>query len=185
MRATVIIAAHNEGDLLWKTVKSTVETTERLDREILVADDGSTDGCVEEAQRRYPEIRVAAFRRRRGCSAAKDLGARKARGRTLLLIEPEAAVRSLAPLAGALEHVARGVDLVILPGRFVAARRTRALAVLDPVRVRSRGFERSLARRATRHGLSVETWPVGRDRRARPTRVWDRLFGALAASMTR
>ncbi|MBN1444063.1 MAG: glycosyltransferase [Planctomycetes bacterium] len=87
MRASVVIAAHNEGDLLWKTVRSTVETARGLDCEILVADDASTDGCVREARRRYAELRVVGFSRRRGCSAAKDLGARRARGRVIVFMD--------------------------------------------------------------------------------------------------
>lgn len=87
MRVSIIIAAHNEGSLLWKTVRSTIETTERLDREILIADDASTDDCVAEAKRRYPEVRVVSFRERRGCSPAKDLGARKSRGEVLVFLD--------------------------------------------------------------------------------------------------
>ena len=87
MRASVIIAAHNEGSLLWRTVRSTVEVVGDLDCEILVADDASTDGCIDEARRRHPEIRIVSYPRRRGCSAAKDLGARKARGDVLVFID--------------------------------------------------------------------------------------------------
>src|SRR5262245_43337487 len=44
MRASIVIAALNEGDLLWKTVKSCRETAGHLkDCEIVVADDASTD----------------------------------------------------------------------------------------------------------------------------------------------
>ena len=58
MRASLIIAAHNEGDSLWKTVQSCLETSAGLDCEIVVADDASWDGSVEEAQRRFPQVRV-------------------------------------------------------------------------------------------------------------------------------
>lgn len=87
MRASVIVAAHNEGDLLWKTIRSVVSTIRDLDYEILVADDASTDGSIAAAQRRFPELRVVSYSRRRGCSATKDLGGRRARGSVLVFID--------------------------------------------------------------------------------------------------
>ena len=43
MRASIVIASFNEGDLLWKTVRSCVETVADLDCEIVVVDDASDD----------------------------------------------------------------------------------------------------------------------------------------------
>jgi hypothetical protein len=39
MRISVVVASHNEGELLWKTVRSCLEAVEGLDAEVLVADD--------------------------------------------------------------------------------------------------------------------------------------------------
>ena len=47
MKASVIIASHNERDLLSKTIASCVEACSDLDYEMIVADDGSTDGSVK------------------------------------------------------------------------------------------------------------------------------------------
>jgi hypothetical protein len=44
MRASIIVAAHNEGDRLWRTVASCSETSAGLDCEIVIADDASWDG---------------------------------------------------------------------------------------------------------------------------------------------
>ena len=52
MRLSLIIAAHNEGPALWKTVASCVETCAGLDYEIVVADDGPGIG---------PELRDRIF----------------------------------------------------------------------------------------------------------------------------
>ncbi len=82
MRTSVVIASHNEGDLLWRTVWSCVETTRELDCEIVVADDASTDGCVEEMQRRFPTSVRCDFPERRGVSPTKDLAARSSRRRS-------------------------------------------------------------------------------------------------------
>ena len=80
MRTSIVIAAHNEGQSLWKTVASVVESSVGLDYEIVVADDASDDGSVEEMLRRFPRVRVVRHPERRGASPTKDLGARGARG---------------------------------------------------------------------------------------------------------
>ena len=51
MRASIVIAAHNEGDLLWRTVRSCIESTAGFGYEIVVADDASTDGSLETMRR--------------------------------------------------------------------------------------------------------------------------------------
>lgn len=58
MRLSLIIAAHNEGPALWKTVASCVETCAGLDYEIVVADDASFDDSLAELHRRFPSLRV-------------------------------------------------------------------------------------------------------------------------------
>ncbi len=58
MRLSLVIAAHNEGSSLWKTVQSCVETCAGLDYEIVIADDASWDGCIDEVQKRFPQVRV-------------------------------------------------------------------------------------------------------------------------------
>ena len=72
MRSTIVIAAHNEGTLLGKTVDSVKQTLGSLEAEIVVVDDASTDGSVQEVQRatsrpqsRRPSLSVLAYHARR------------------------------------------------------------------------------------------------------------------------
>ena len=71
MRATIVIAAHNEGTLLGKTVDSVKQTLGSLEAEIVVVDDASTDGSVQEVQRAHPDLRVEAFPQRLACHAQR------------------------------------------------------------------------------------------------------------------
>ncbi|HCS50881.1 MAG TPA: glycosyltransferase family 2 protein, partial [Planctomycetaceae bacterium] len=48
MKTSILIAAHNEGDNLLRTVRSCVESIHDLDYEIVIADDASSDRAVEE-----------------------------------------------------------------------------------------------------------------------------------------
>lgn len=105
MRTSIIVPSHNEGALLWKTVDSCLKTTRRLDCEIVMADDASTDGSLEETERRYPEVRVFRTKSRRGCPYTKDLGARKARGDVLVFIDGHS-----KPEPGAIPRLVRDVE---------------------------------------------------------------------------
>jgi GT2 family glycosyltransferase len=171
MRVSIIVAAHNEGSLLWKTVRSCVETTPDLNREIIVANDASTDGCVEEARRRYPEVRVVSFPCRRGCSAAKDLGARRARGRVLVFLD-----RHCKPEEFAIERLVNDVE--DLEGQAIV---TPTVPALDVARWRS-------SKRAKGHGyvMSLSTFhskwlPLERLRRIGPLYECPALVGCCLA----
>lgn len=58
MFVSVIVAARNEGESLWKTVRSCSDGAPGLGFEVIVADDHSDDGSIEELQRRFPRVRV-------------------------------------------------------------------------------------------------------------------------------
>lgn len=72
MRVSIVIAAHNEGDRLWRTVNSCFETVSG-DFEIVIADDASWDGSVEEVLQRFPRACVIRNESRQSVSATKDM----------------------------------------------------------------------------------------------------------------
>ncbi|MBI4486579.1 MAG: glycosyltransferase [Acidobacteria bacterium] len=121
MRVTAVIASFNEGQCLWKTVRSCVETTDDLDCEILVADDGSQDGSIEEVRRRFPDVRVVAHDTRRGVAQTKDLGARSALGDVLVFLDGHC-----KPEPGAITRLVDDVEE--LGGRVIV---TPAVAALN------------------------------------------------------
>ena len=89
MRFSVIIAAFNEGGSLGRSVESSLESVgnggKASDFEVIVADDGSWDGSVEETAARFPQVRVVSHppsprpspeeREAAGTSPTKHLGA--------------------------------------------------------------------------------------------------------------
>jgi GT2 family glycosyltransferase len=114
-RASVIVAAHNEGQRLGKTIQSCCDTLGDLDCELLVVDDASTDGSVAELRRKFPDVRIIAHAQRRGGPAAKDLGARAARGEVLVFLDghckPE--LRALTQLVADVEEL--GCQAIVTP----------------------------------------------------------------------
>jgi glycosyltransferase involved in cell wall biosynthesis len=105
MRASIVIAAHNEGHFLERTIASCLESLLGFDAEIVIADDASSDGSVEEARRRFPQVSLFRHRRRRGTSSAKDLGARKAHGEVLVFLDAHC-----KPEAWAIERLVNDVE---------------------------------------------------------------------------
>lgn len=121
MKATIVIASLNEGACLWKTAQSCIETTVGLNYEVLVADDGSDDGSLEELRRRCEDVRVVSHDRRRGVASTKDLGARRALGEVLVFLDGHC-----KPEPGALARLV--ADVEELDGRVVV---TPAVPALD------------------------------------------------------
>src|ERR1700733_7469339 len=87
MRASLIIAGHNEGARLARTVEACQASSNHLDCEIVVADDASTDGSVDELVCEHPQIRVYRHASRQGASPTKALGGQQARGQTLVFLD--------------------------------------------------------------------------------------------------
>lgn len=120
MRASILIAAHDEGESLSKTIRSCVEGALGLDHEIVVADDGSTDGSVEAAQQGFPQIRVLRHEKRLGVSPTKHLAASHARGDVLVFLDGHS-----NPEPGAIERLVENVEL--LEGQAVVTPKIPAL----------------------------------------------------------
>jgi glycosyltransferase involved in cell wall biosynthesis len=115
MRASIIIATHNEGEALSKTIESCIETSAGLDHEIILADDASTDGSVELAERRFTQVRVHRHPERQGVSPTRVLGARNAKGEVLVFVDGHT-----NPAPGSLARLVADVE------------ETRGRAVLTP-----------------------------------------------------
>lgn len=99
---SVVIAARNEGDLLRATVTSVLEDSAYPDLEVVVVDDGSTDGAPE-ALRADPRLRILRLGAA-GLSKARNAGAALALGEYLVFLDAHCAVSPgwLDPLLEAL-----------------------------------------------------------------------------------
>jgi len=107
MRASIVVAAHNEGRDLARTLESIIATADQLDYELIVADDATSDGSVDDVRSRFPQIRVVSSEKRQGASATKALGADEARGEVLVFLDGHT-----KPDPGALERLVQDVEEV-------------------------------------------------------------------------
>ena len=84
---SVIIPTYNRADLVRQALASVKAQTYR-DFEIVVVDDGGTDGTYE-ALSADPELRVLRHPHRRGVAAARNLGVAAARGEWLAFLDSD------------------------------------------------------------------------------------------------
>jgi glycosyltransferase involved in cell wall biosynthesis len=81
---SAIITAHNEGREVLRTVES-IRANTRLDHEIIVVDDGSTDGCCDGLE--AMDIRVIRHAQRVGVACSRDAGSRSALGEVFAYLD--------------------------------------------------------------------------------------------------
>lgn len=127
VHVSVVIASHNEGKNLVRTVQSCLDSLDSfvsVDHEIVVSDDASTDGSIEDLHDTFPRVRVIRSDSRRGASPAKNAGAEHARGDVLIFMDAHT-----LPENDAIPRLVRDVDR--LPGEVIV---TPSIVNLDAAR---------------------------------------------------
>lgn len=92
MDVSVIIVNWNTRELLEQCLRSIYAETWLVNFEIIVVDNGSTDGSGEMVRRGFPQVRLLANRDNRGFSAANNQGMSIAAGRYFLLLNSDTVV---------------------------------------------------------------------------------------------
>jgi GT2 family glycosyltransferase len=90
--ATIVIVTHNRRDEALRAVASAVAQTAAV--EVLVLDDGSSDGTAEAIRREHPEARVERFDEPAEITARRNLAGELARALILVVIDDDAALSS-------------------------------------------------------------------------------------------
>ena len=88
---SVIIPVFNRRELVLRAIASVLEQHSPIAREVIVVDDGSTDGTVETITRHFgadPRVRVLAGTHA-GASAARNRGLREARGELVAFLDSD------------------------------------------------------------------------------------------------
>ena len=88
---SVVIPTLNEGPMLSMTVDNIVSVTDYPNFEVIVVDDGSTDGSCDAYGEATPQVRVVRTERV-GIPRARNLGAEHARGAYVLFIDAHCTV---------------------------------------------------------------------------------------------
>lgn len=90
---SVVIVNYNVREFLEQALRSVERASERLSVEVFVVDNNSVDGSVEMVRERFPEVHVIANKANVGFSRANNQAIRRARGRYLLILNPDTIVQ--------------------------------------------------------------------------------------------
>jgi N-acetylglucosaminyl-diphospho-decaprenol L-rhamnosyltransferase len=90
---SVIVVTHNGREMALTTLRSAIGAAGTASIEWLVVDAGSSDGTPEAIEREFEQVRVLK-RDNRGFAASNNVGLGLARGRYVLLLNPDVEIRS-------------------------------------------------------------------------------------------
>ncbi len=92
---SIIIPSFNTKNLLKNCLASVFEKT-RIPLEVMIVDNGSTDGTVEEIRNLYPQTNIIQNRQNLGFARAVNQGLERAQGRYLLLLNSDTVIQDNA-----------------------------------------------------------------------------------------
>ncbi|MGO9085599.1 MAG: glycosyltransferase family 2 protein [Candidatus Sulfotelmatobacter sp.] len=89
MKLSIVIICWNDWKVIENCLRSIAECTHRTEYEVIVCDNGSTDGSVEKIRAQFPSVRVIENRANLGFAKANNVGIREARGEYVLILNPD------------------------------------------------------------------------------------------------
>lgn len=90
---SVIIVTRNTCSLTCAAIQSVLDARDDLSKEVLLVDNGSTDGTLAAVARDFPSVICLRSENNLGFARANNLAASKAQGRFLLLLNSDAEVK--------------------------------------------------------------------------------------------
>jgi len=111
MKLSIVIICWNDSEVIQNCLESIYRETSSIEFEVIVADNGSTDGSPGHIRRSFPSVRVVENNANLGFSRGNNSGIRVAQGEYILILNPDTIIldRALEKLvAFADEHPEAG-----------------------------------------------------------------------------
>jgi GT2 family glycosyltransferase len=105
MKLSIIVLCWNDLKVLPDCLRSIFETTRATEFEVIVSDNGSTDGSIDFVRTNYPQARLIENGRNLRFAKANNVGIRASRGEYVLILNPDTIIRE-----GALDEMVRFAD---------------------------------------------------------------------------
>lgn len=126
MKLSVIIVNYNVKYYLAHCLRSLEKASEGIETEVIVVDNASTDGSENYITRNFPKVQYIYCRENLGFSKANNLGAQKASGQYLLILNPDTMLTE-STLQSALQWLDTHPDIGALGTCMLQANGQRAL----------------------------------------------------------
>ena len=89
MKLSIVIICWNDWKVIENCLRSIFESTHKIQYEVIVSDNGSTDGSVEKIRAQFPAVRVVENRANLGFAKGNNAGIREAGGEYVLILNPD------------------------------------------------------------------------------------------------
>lgn len=89
MKLSIVIICWNDSRVIEDCLRSIFESVHEIDYEVIVSDNGSTDGSVERIRAQFPAVRLLENRANLGFARGNNVGIRAALGEYILILNPD------------------------------------------------------------------------------------------------
>lgn len=89
MKLSIVILCWNDRRVICDCLESVYRSTHRIEFEVIVSDNGSTDGSAEEIRARFPRVCVIENGRNLRFSKGNNVGIAASRGEYILILNPD------------------------------------------------------------------------------------------------
>jgi N-acetylglucosaminyl-diphospho-decaprenol L-rhamnosyltransferase len=106
VKLSIVIVCWNDRERMQDCLRSIFSGGSNPEFEVIVSDNGSTDGLAEWVRREYPQVRLVENGSNLGCAAGLNSGIRQSSGEYVLVLNPDAVVHdgALAALVACAER---------------------------------------------------------------------------------
>ncbi len=94
MKLSVVIICWNDWKVIENCLRSIFENKPKIEFEVIVPDNGSTDGSVERILEQFPMVRLVENDANLGFARGNNAGIRKASGEYILILNPDTIVNA-------------------------------------------------------------------------------------------
>jgi GT2 family glycosyltransferase len=89
MKLSIVVICWNDWKVIENCLRSIFDCTHRIEYEVIVSDNGSTDGSVEKIRQQFPAVKLVENLANLGFARGNNSGIREARGEYVLILNPD------------------------------------------------------------------------------------------------
>jgi GT2 family glycosyltransferase len=89
MKLSIVIICWNDWKVIENCLRSIIEGTHKIQYEVIVSDNGSTDGSLDRIRMRFPSVHLVENRANLGFAKGNNAGIHEATGEYVLILNPD------------------------------------------------------------------------------------------------